>query len=94
MQEDSIITYTVFHGLGVTIFNVMQCINPNTRNIPETKNIKPNSVDCEVKLELCKGDGYKKPCPEWVEGLVMESRRSKLFRFCPPTDIHDQNEIG
>lgn len=49
---------------------------------------KMQQCDCKVKLEPCKGDGCKKPCPEWIEGLVMESSQSKLFRVCLPTDIH------
>lgn len=53
----------------------------------DVKNIRPNGVT-KVELELCKGDVCKKPCPEWIERLVMESSQSKLFRVCPPTDIH------
>lgn len=53
----------------------------------DVKNVRPNGVT-KAKLEPCKGDTCKKPCPDWIEGLVMESSQSKLFRVCPPTDTH------
>lgn len=57
------------------------------------ENTRPNSVTVRSSLKPFKCDGCKKPCPECIEGLVMESFQSKSG-VCPPTDIHGQNQQG
>lgn len=38
---------------------------------------KTQKCDYKVKPETCKCEGCIKPCPEWIEGLAMESFQSE-----------------